>query len=165
MIKKVNIFYFIALFAALLSFKLFISCSKDTKTSSKEDQLKLPITVSEAKLSQISKPKPNRTYWNAPGNVIFNKEKGLTVDLEAVYKKANIEISLDNNDDYQVKYMLNNEENGTQVFPNQKKLRMGGLFNHQGKVPESAVSKGYNKLILSPLKGDRFYSVGHIRLY
>jgi hypothetical protein len=71
---------------------------------------------------------------------------------------------LDSDDDYLVVYSKNKIEIASQRIK-AALIPRSGLHCYTIKVPDKAVKKGYNELIILPIRGDGKYAVGKARLF
>jgi arabinofuranosyltransferase len=112
--------------------------------------------------SALSKPKSERTPWNADGNIIMG-ERGIWIDFETYCQPKYIEISVDQNDVYRILYFNQDREIASQLIRKKRKLK-GGLAVHRLEVPIAAKKMKFNKIRLYPEQGDGKYSIGHLTL-
>ena len=113
-------------------------------------------------LAEISVPKAAGTAWDAPGNLFLNYQD-LLITLDAASHARRFEISADCNDEYQVVFFLDQEMVGEKIVP-PNATNEGGLSVSKKDVPEAAVARGYNRILIAPYRGDGRYSFGHFRL-
>lgn len=113
-------------------------------------------------LAEISFPKAEGTAWDAPGNLFLNYQD-LLITLDAASHARRFEISADCNDEYQVVFFLDQEKVGEKIVPPNATTE-GGLSVSKKDVPEAAVARGYNRILIAPYRGDGRYSFGHFRL-
>jgi len=108
----------------------------------------------------ISEPRREGTAWSDKGNLILNRG-GMTVTLEERSYKSLIEVSVDNNDTYEIVFYSNSEKLG---FVETGEEPTPGLRLCKLNIPTAAVKTGFNRIVIKPLFGDGYYSVGHVRL-
>ena len=113
-------------------------------------------------LPEIDEPKAAGTPWNHPDNFLIS-EKGIKINLGKEYHAKRMEISLDNNDDYEIIYLSGSSEIANQTSQAHI-IPQGGLAVYLIDVPQSAFENGYDSIKVIPLRGDGLYSIGHIRL-
>lgn len=114
----------------------------------------------EVPLAQVSEVKKAGTYWNAKGCLVF--KEWVKIKLPAVSRAAMVELSVDNNDVYELSFRKGKEEVGlTRLEPNK---RLAGLRVTTAQVPKPAQEDGYDQIWLKALYGDNFYSLGHLVL-
>jgi arabinofuranosyltransferase len=89
---------------------------------------------------------------------------GIQINLGKITHSEVIEISLDSDDDYLVVYSKNKTEIANQKIK-AALIPKSGLHCYAIKVPDKAVKKGYNELIILPARGDGKYAVGKARLF
>jgi arabinofuranosyltransferase len=112
-------------------------------------------------LSSLAQPKQAGAPWNF--HTVKLDGDGIDVKMGRTTCAATLDISLDNNDDYELTFMK-----GTQVvgnYPVQKiTLPNGGLQVYAVPVPQTAVQAGYDVIHVAPVSGDGSYSIGHLIL-
>jgi hypothetical protein len=114
----------------------------------------------EVTLAQVSEVKEAGTYWNAEGCLVF--KEWIKVKLPAVSRAAMVELSVDNNDVYELSFRKGKDEVGlARLEPNK---RLPGLRVATVQAPKSAQEDGYDQVWLKALYGDSFYSLGHLVL-
>lgn len=110
---------------------------------------------------KVAIPKAAGTARRTRGNTSFY-DSGVEIDLGAVVRSAQIEVSLDANDDYQVVYL-----NGDAVVGQQTVGASGWqsvLAVYELPVPRRAIRRGYERIRIFPLRGDETYVLGHLIL-
>jgi arabinofuranosyltransferase len=126
----------------------------------------------EMKISQMSEAKPLGAPLKHPDNYKLGFQ-GLLLDLETLSHAPQVEISLDPEHTYQVRYMLNGEEIGRQnvraYFTADSGLALTLL-----DVPRRVVRQGFDHLWVIPTtpsnetglpqERDETYTIGHVRL-
>lgn len=118
-----------------------------------------PIT---AKLSQLTTIKSQGSRWNADSNILMGKD-GILVELEMPSNASMLDLSLDNNDDYLLRFLRNKKIIAEQKILSQG-IRMNGLAIYETSVPAAAMQQGYDSILIKPVSGDSFYSIGHLTL-
>jgi arabinofuranosyltransferase len=118
-----------------------------------------PIQV---ELGEVSTPKPTGTRWNQPGNIVF-RPAGVEVRLRRPSHARMLEVSLDHNDDYELVFVDGSRPITRQAVPAQT-TPQGGLVVRGVEVPAAAVDRGYETVLIRPLRGDNAYALGHLRL-
>ena len=111
------------------------------------------------KLSDLAQRKEEGTEYNAKGN--YQVKGILKIKLEKVRHDGLVDISLDNNDTYLLKFINGDKELGAIEIP---KRIMPGIRVERLAVPVAAVKTGYDLLELSCTGGDWATSVGHLIL-
>ncbi len=124
-----------------------------------EEYLTQPQRVA---LRNFSDPRPRGTPYNAGGCFLI-KEPGLRVELEAWYNNPAVELSVDSNDEYILRFLADSSLLGVDTLP-VKRIPEGGLRVDTVTVPQAAVNRGFNIILIQPQGGDATYSVGHLRL-
>jgi arabinofuranosyltransferase len=89
---------------------------------------------------------------------------GIQINLGKIIHSQGMEISLDSDDDYLIVYSKNKIEIASQRIK-AALIPRSGLHCYAIKVPDKAVKKGYNELIILPVRGDGQYAVGKTRLF
>jgi hypothetical protein len=119
--------------------------------------------ASQVDLSELAERKTQGSPWDAPGNVIISrKSRKLMVTVGTLSHASIAEISLDNNDIYEIDFMAGGSViAGTVVGPT---LDQGGLIVYRIDVPETATENGFDEICVAPKGGDDFWSVGHLIL-
>jgi hypothetical protein len=124
----------------------------------KKDAVMEPITVLP---EELSRPKRAGAAWDAPGTVRVTGS-GIRIPLGAVRNDTALELSADNNDQYELRLQRGKMVVGRlEVLPQKGK---DGLVLHRLTVPRAAVEQGYDTIIVIPSDGDGVYSVGHLIL-
>jgi len=109
---------------------------------------------------QLPKNVRRRSKWDAESNWKF-EESGIEVLMGQVVHARTVEVAVDSNDYYQVRYYLNDELVGlTGVVP--KHLNQG-MRLHYMPLPRAVTERGFDRLKILPTLGDGYYSLGHIR--
>lgn len=117
--------------------------------------------MERVKLADLAIPKPQGTPSDSPGVVKFG-DNGLEIALGGVSHAASVQLTLDNNDDYAIVYRLQDAEVASQTVAG---LNLSeGLTLYTLSVPPQAVSGGFDRLRVYPLRGDGFYAIGHLQL-
>lgn len=108
---------------------------------------------------QVARPKAEGTAWNAAGNVVFSKSS-LIVSAEAPLRSSWLSLSVDNNDVYQLTFLLEGRAEGSVEVGT--KDNGGGLANHVVKVPEDVQTQGFDQIRIQARTGDGSFSLGHL---
>jgi protein-S-isoprenylcysteine O-methyltransferase Ste14 len=102
--------------------------------------------------------------WDAPGHTILS-ERGIDAVLDNISHAARLEISLDRNDYYLIKFMRDNKMlHHTRIDPVEGENRTG-IAIHRIKIPEHVMETGFDTISIVPVMGDTRYSVGHLILF
>ncbi len=112
-------------------------------------------------LEQVSAPRPQNISWDAPGNHILQPQKELRLTLDKPHHATKIELSVDSNDYYFVKYLLANKFLGGHLI---QPVQGYGLAVHRVEVPEKVRESGFDVIGIIPLSGDDRYSLGYLLL-
>ncbi|MCJ7623062.1 MAG: hypothetical protein MUO76_06140, partial [Anaerolineaceae bacterium] len=94
-------------------------------------------------------------------NVHFS-DSGIEIQLEEVSFSIQIDITLDNNDDYLVLYLNDDKEIASQTIPGLN--RNDGLTRYTLAIPPHASQGGFDKIKIYPQHGDGSYTIGHLLL-
>ncbi len=113
-------------------------------------------------LSMIDQPRKKGTIWNDFSNMILTSE-GIYIDMGGVNHLPFLELSLDNNDEYTLRYFKEGEALAEQTIPGMRPPR-SGLRVYRLSVPEAVTIQGFDTLHVRPIRGDGAYSLGHVRL-
>ena len=113
--------------------------------------------------SKVSRVLPQGTQYDDWRCTLLS-EQGFTVYLDSLSNSQKLEISLDHNDSYILFFLLDTLQLA-EIPISKRYIDERGLRVDTIVVPESAVMSGYNKIIVVPVSGDGFYSLGHIRLF
>lgn len=111
----------------------------------------IPIIVE----SDITEIRNDGTLWNSPGNIVFYSS--LDIKLAKKVDIVSIDISVDNNDVYQIDGLV--DEQWKQIATINPTYRVSGLVRHK-IILKNAVSN-VEKIRLSAHLGDGMYSIGH----
>lgn len=114
------------------------------------------------RLDEVSVPRPDGTLWQSPETVVMDAH-GLWVEMGQPSHANRLEISLDFNDSYRIDFYRGSELLAGETVGTGKPTR-GGLFTRMLDVPAGAVGRGYDRLKITPIWGDRYYGLGHVRL-
>jgi len=114
----------------------------------------------EVTLAQVSEVKKAGSMWHAEGNVVFLD--WVKVKLPKVTRAAEVELSTDNNDVYELSFYKGEHEVGLERLEPNK--RLSGLRVLTVKIPKRAQKEGFDMIKLKAVIGDSFYSLGHMLL-
>lgn len=131
--------------------------SKETTGSHSEPA---PPPAKEVKLSEVAEPKAHGSAWDAKGTVPIAGH--LTVRLGSVRHHRTIELSLDCNDVYQLRFFK--EDKALAGLNIDKKVDFQGLRVERLPVPEAAVTAGYDAVKIIGGQGDGIWVLGHLVL-
>ncbi|MCA9945311.1 MAG: hypothetical protein KC449_17630 [Anaerolineales bacterium] len=109
-------------------------------------------------LTAVQTAKPAGTPLDSPGVLLFSP-RGLEIQLETAVHPTQLQLSLDNNDDYQLVYFNDGVEVGQQLVP--APYTPDGLAVHEVAIPETAVAAGFNRVRIFPMRGDNLFGLGH----
>lgn len=125
------------------------------------DRYRFPRLL-KAIIEDLSVPKAPGTPWNAPGNLILPMT-GAHIALGRPKQTAQLEISLDNNDKYQLLFMRDLHVLAKMDIEPERIPGKGGLQVYTVDIPPAA-QDGFDALRIFPYRGDNKYSLGHVRL-
>jgi len=117
-----------------------------------------PLTID---LGDLADAKPENFYWAHPENRTFDS-RGLRARLAKPGKVARIELSVDNNDVYEVRLLRNGRllwQGQTSRAPNN-----GGLALRRLELPAAIATAAGDELLIVPVEGDGNFSIGHVTL-
>jgi hypothetical protein len=83
------------------------------------------------------------------------------VTIDSVVHVPEIELSLDNNDIYEITIERDREKLATIELP-PGHVKGGGMRIDTLRIPDEVAESGYNQLLIEGRKGDKRYSVGHV---
>lgn len=109
----------------------------------------------------VQTPLPEGTALDSKGVIIFTVQ-GVEVELETAVHNTQLELSLDNNDDYQIIYFNGTKEVGQQTLL--APYTPDGLAIHIVNVPPTASQTGFDRIRIFPTRGDNVFGLGHITL-
>lgn len=111
-------------------------------------------------IDDLSSPRPENAYWAHPSNVLFRRALG--VRLPTLRHPRRVEISVDNNDIYEVELW----HDGRVVFRTTLSPRDngGGMAVHAIDAPAEVREQGIDRIRVTAREGDGAYSVGHLKL-
>jgi arabinofuranosyltransferase len=113
------------------------------------------------RLAEISPPKSENLYWAHPTNLVTGLE-GLSATVERPQSPKFVEISVDNNDVYELALVRHGRTLWTgRVSPRQNG---GGLAVTRLDLPAGTHVEAGDQLMVTPSGGDGAFSVGHLRL-
>jgi len=128
-----------------------------------DDYFTIRSTVQRVRLAEIELPRPEGTPLGAPSVRRFS-HYGIEIDLGRKRRAKFIELSVDNDDTYELKCLQ-----GDVVLRGFKVARRGvspgGLIVHTVAVNPDTVTSGYDRIRVTPLtpfSKDRHYSLGHL---
>lgn len=113
-------------------------------------------------IEQVAVRKQKGTWWDVPGNQVLRRGLGLQLTLDGVHHASRLDLSVDSNDSYFVKYLLGGKFMGGHLINPAEKEH--GLALHSLDVPDKARDVGFNAIEIIPLAGDENYSLGHMIL-
>ncbi|MBW2528661.1 MAG: hypothetical protein JRI23_31090 [Deltaproteobacteria bacterium] len=116
----------------------------------------------EVPLQGLSRPKPEGTSYAHPTNVVMQR-RGVRVTLPVRMFPTTLELSVDCNDSYRIRYESDGELLDSTVIEPPPEGR--GLAVHRVRVPEDVQTFGVERILVVPHKGDDHYSLGHLRLF
>lgn len=116
----------------------------------------------EKKLSELATVVPEKTTWNKKGNTIIPDQFQLVITVDPpVDKIGGIELTVDNNDKYQITVDSASGLRHLVVGPHPDPKFAGvALYKPVFDKPIS----GVKKITIRPISGDASYSVGHLLL-
>lgn len=132
-----------------------------------EEECKDKVIVSAARkisptiipIAQLSEVKLPGSSWNDVGNVVLG-EAGAFVQLEHLHHEHIIDLSVDHNDFYSFIFFNGTERIGEHILA-PSSAPTGGLNNYRIRVPSKIAAAGYDKVLVLPVVGDSYYSIGH----
>lgn len=123
---------------------------------------------SKAKLSELSRRKPNGSPWNDVDNILIAKNQPLEIDVgEVLLLGHTLDISVDHNDGYEL-MLLSGERTlwSQRIRPLSTHTSSGsrrrGMHNQSLRIPANVELASVDKIILKVVTGDNAQSVGHL---
>jgi hypothetical protein len=111
---------------------------------------------------QMSQPLPPHAPWNVGTVILACKPEcaELRIHFSMPQQARLLEMSVDHNDTYRVTFLRGMTALAHLELP----IHRGGvgMFEHRQPIPQEAA--GFDNLSVTPLYGDSYYSVGHVRL-
>ncbi len=120
------------------------------------------LSPHQVEYRHVSHPKKQGTQCDGEDCFNFDK-KGLTIKLHKTLDSKYIEYSIDDNDTYMMYFRLDSTIVGAGEI-DRHIIPGGGLRVDRGRVPDEAVRRGYNNILILPIAGDGKYALGHILL-
>jgi arabinofuranosyltransferase len=96
------------------------------------------------------------------GSPLILTGAGLRVDLGRMWTDPLVQVGLDCDDDYQVRYLRRGMQVGTSFVP-RLCLQDSSIMTRTLYVPERAYATGYDVIWLLPTRGSQPYRVAHLR--
>lgn len=113
-------------------------------------------------LAALADPKPEGTAYNHPAAVPL-RSAGLRIELDEPRYPTWLEVSLDRNDSYRIRYERDGElVDQTVIEPRPEGT---GLAVHRVPVPDDVPIRGVDRVVVLPRRGDELYSLGHLVLH
>lgn len=107
-------------------------------------------------------PREDGTLWNDSNNVIFDYNAHLQINLDKQYFSKEVELSLDSNDTYSVKFFNGEFFLGREIIYTE--TNFSGLRTYDIQISDQIYQSGYDKIQIQPLSGDDHFSFGHIMI-
>src|SRR4030042_4093172 len=148
--NKIFIFYALV----ILLFLIIFIIPKTEKDDEKYAEQKKAV-----KLLEVSKKIEEHTAWNKFGNTLFTLE-GLTVELDKIYNSNYLELTIDNNEDYFIIFIKDENNIGTLQIKNLNDPSFFGLRSEKLSITPEISKEGFNKILIVPSAGDNMYSLG-----
>ncbi len=113
------------------------------------------------KYSRLPKNTKKASAWCDNGNIIMC-EQGVDISFDTPQNGTEISIAVDSSDKYQLIFKRNNNTIDKIILPAKKRDR--GMYVHTIKLPEKLVHQEFDAIEVTPLQGDRLYSLGSIKI-
>jgi arabinofuranosyltransferase len=113
-------------------------------------------------LENVNTPVTNGTAWDAPETTTFHDDQ-LNVTLGNVSHSAQIEISTNHNDIYELRFLNEGQVVATTTLTKRPEAEPG-IITRRVAMPTEASSVGYTKIQVKAVSGDQKYSLGHVSL-
>lgn len=114
-------------------------------------------------LKWLSGKLPDGTPKEAYGVVRFQQNQTGVIYYDRVQKWRSMIVSLDSDDDYEVRFYKNNRLVDTDYLASNGWFTEG-LWNH-AYVLDEATQNGFDKIEIEPKAGDSAFAIGHIEFY
>ena len=124
-------------------------------------ELAAPVLI-RVEYQMVSSPVPEGVRWWDP-RVVVLPSAGVRVCLDSVSHADSLEISLDNNDDYILRFFRGGEDIAESRIKAAGRPDVG-LAVYQAAVPPEAISGGFDEIRVVPVKNDGEYALGHLIL-
>jgi arabinofuranosyltransferase len=119
---------------------------------------------SSVPLARLSLVKPPGFNWNAPSNVVIKSGEQKLITLPPHPRATELEISLDNNDYYNLRFLSKGELVAqANIVPD--KVPRSGLSVHKVNIPSPEVAAKIDAVLVEPFLGDHRYAIGHMVWY
>ncbi len=118
---------------------------------------KLTARVMSHKITEFTRVIAEGTPWDKEGNLIIQENETLDIEVEGRRTASEIDVTLDNNDSYELFIKSDSDTRRLLLGPAKKK---SGLARYTEKVNPPV--KEVRKIVLRPVSGDHAYSLGHL---
>lgn len=118
---------------------------------------RLTARVMSHKASEFTKLVAEGTAWDKEGNLIIQENETLDIEVEGRRTVSELDLTLDNNDTYEIFIKGESDTRRLLLGPAKKK---SGLARYIEKVNPPV--KEVKNIILRPIAGDHAYSLGHL---
>ena len=109
----------------------------------------------------VRHPIPPGTSYNHNACRLLG-QGGIKISFDGRRNYPRLEVSVDSNDEYRMTFFDDmTEVASVKIMPTW--LKSGGISVDTVLVPPAAVEKGYDNVLIVPVKGDSAYSFGHLR--
>ncbi|MFO7560891.1 MAG: hypothetical protein R6X10_18845 [Desulfobacterales bacterium] len=126
------------------------------------EKLYLDREIIEKKVAEMAEPKSEGTPWCEPGNIVFG-EQNLRIDIGEKSHAKRLEASLAGSGIYKMIF-FSGELPAGEILVETKNRSGGGLHLFTIDVPEKIYKQGYSRILIFPVTGNVFYSIGHLIL-
>lgn len=118
---------------------------------------------SRVPLGALAVFRENGTPWNFEGNRILKTPLAVVCDDRP--GRRHLDVSLDSDDLYELIFLKKGEIVGTMgLGPIPEHRRAPGLVSHIEDLPPGARSRGFDTIVVTPVKGNDQYAIGHLLL-
>lgn len=118
---------------------------------------RLTARVMSHKVSEFTRVVAEGTAWDKEGNLIIQENETLDIEVEGRRTASELDLTLDNNDTYELLIKGESDTRRLLLGPAKKK---SGLARYVEKVNPPV--KEVKNIILRPIAGDHAYSLGHL---
>lgn len=114
----------------------------------------------DVELAKVSRPVPEETAWDDTRNLLFEENETLVIKPKVLTKVSEIEVTVDNNDRYEVVLWSGDTSKSIAFGPATNKHKGMTLYTLPVSPPMDAV----REVRLRAVSGDQAYSLGHLIL-
>jgi arabinofuranosyltransferase len=118
---------------------------------------------SRVPLGALAVVRENGTPWNFEGNRILKTPLAVVCDDRP--GRRYLDVSLDSDDLYELTFLKKGDIVGSMgLGPIPEHRRSPGLVSHTEDLPPGARSRGFDTIVVTPVRGNDQYAIGHLLL-